>query len=115
MYETQDALADRLITIHMQEQDVDRQAEVLADRTDISEGDAKTIVKAVSRVKEICQEEDKPTPSFRASVMIAEISSKSDISINTKDDDFFFVCQDVLGAYIYGAKGIRAMKKQRNY
>lgn len=105
VYETQDALADRLITIHMQEQNIDKQAEVLADRTDISEGDAKTIVKAVSRVKEICQEEDKPSPSFRASVMIAEISSKSDISINTKDDDFFYVCQDVLGAYIYGAKG----------
>lgn len=95
VFKTQDALLDRLITIHVGYKDVDRETTIIAEKTDVDEGEARLITTLVSNLRDNCQEDT--GPSLRASLMIAKLASEQDISVDGKDPDFQRLCVDILG------------------
>ncbi|MFB5662564.1 gas vesicle protein GvpN [Alteribacillus sp. HJP-4] len=104
VYETQDALVDRIITISMGESDADTQTNVLMERTDISEENASLIVNFIEKIRHVCKEDKKNMPSFRTAVMIAEICKSSGITVDSKDSSFLKVCTDIVGMSVQACK-----------
>ncbi|MFC5712628.1 gas vesicle protein GvpN [Thalassorhabdus alkalitolerans] len=101
VYESQDALLDRLITMELDAgHNSNTELDIVKERTDISDDEAELIVNLVKKIRQRCAEEDEQGPSYRASIMISEIAAKNDISIRSSDEDFVRLCKDVLGAVV---------------
>jgi gas vesicle protein GvpN len=94
VFHTQDALLDRLITIHVDYKEVDREAKIVSQKVDMKEGEAKAITGLVAELRKEC---DKNGPSLRASLMIAKLASEGDIPIDGDNEDFKRLCLDILG------------------
>lgn len=92
-FHTQDALLDRLITINLDYCDKETEAEIIRKKTEISELEAKEVVRLVSNLrsygKRFC-------PSLRASLMIAMIAKEANIPISPGNKDYQTLCLDVL-------------------
>ncbi len=97
VYQTQDALLDRLITISLSQVAEEQETEILLKKTDVTEEEAAAITKLVSGVREKCSKEGKSLgPSLRASLMIAELAADSDIPIDGSHEAFQHLCLDIL-------------------
>ncbi len=94
VFHTQDALLDRLITIHVDYKEVDREAKIVSQKVDIKEEKAKAITALVADLRKACK---KNGPSLRASLMIAKLASEGDIPIDGDNEDFKRLCKDILG------------------
>ncbi|MCM3619544.1 gas vesicle protein GvpN [Sutcliffiella horikoshii] len=94
VFHTQDALLDRLITIHIDYKEVDREARIVSQKVGIKEEEARAITMLVAELRKACQ---KNGPSLRASLMIAKLASEGDIPINGDDEEFKRLCKDILG------------------
>jgi nitric oxide reductase NorQ protein len=92
-FHTQDALLDRLITIHLDSCDRATEIEILKQKTGLNQRDAEEVVRLVSNLRSygngFC-------PSLRASLMIAAIAKKSKIEINPANVNYQRLCMDVL-------------------
>ncbi|WP_423801246.1 gas vesicle protein GvpN [Neobacillus sp. SAB-20_R2A] len=92
-FHTQDALLDRLITINLDYCDKETEAEIIRKKIEISELEAKEVVRLVSNLrsygKRFC-------PSLRASLMIATIAKEANIPISPGNKDYQTLCFDVL-------------------
>ncbi|MBM7652901.1 gas vesicle protein GvpN [Neobacillus cucumis] len=92
-YHTQDALLDRLVTIHVDYCDQETEIEIIRQKTSINLQQAKEIVRLVSTLrhqgKGIC-------PSLRASLMIATVAKKANIPIVPMNKQYQTLCLDVL-------------------
>ncbi|PPA70842.1 gas vesicle protein GvpN [Jeotgalibacillus proteolyticus] len=95
VFQTQDALLDRLITIHVDYKDVDREAAIVSEKLGIAKNEAKAITQLVADLRKECKEDT--GPSLRASLMIAKLAAEADIAIDGKDEDFQKLCTDILG------------------
>jgi gas vesicle protein GvpN len=95
VFQTQDALLDRLITIHVDYKEIDREAKIVSEKVDIEEKEAKAITTLVSELREECQ--NNSGPSLRASLMIARLASDGDIPIDGENEEFQQLCKDILG------------------
>ncbi|OCA82272.1 gas vesicle protein GvpN [Bacillus sp. FJAT-27225] len=98
VYVTQDALLDRLVTIHIDHKDSEREAHILSGKVDISKSEAAAITNLVAELRKQCKEES--GPSLRASLMIATIAKNEGIQIDGKDLEFQKLCIDILGQQI---------------
>jgi len=98
VYKTQDALLDRLITIFVDYKDIEREAEVIANKGNVKKSEAKAITTLVSNLRSQCNENS--GPSLRASLMIANIAAESEIPINGENPEFQRLCIDILGHQI---------------
>ncbi|UZJ79842.1 gas vesicle protein GvpN [Fictibacillus sp. KU28468] len=96
VYETQDALLDRLITIPLDYTDKDTEAAIVSSKTGVDSNQAKAITSFVAALREKCSENSNNGPSLRASIMIAKLANEADIPINGKDEDFQRLCLDIL-------------------
>ena len=94
VFHTQDALLDRLITIHVDYKKVDREAKIVSQKVDMKEEEAKAITSLVAELRKAC---NKNGPSLRASLMIAKLASEGDIPVNGRNEDFKLLCKDILG------------------
>ncbi|PFO08290.1 gas vesicle protein GvpN [Bacillus sp. AFS076308] len=92
-FHTQDALLDRLITIHVDYCDKETEVEIIHQKTGINHKQAGEIVRIVSVLrrygKGLC-------PSLRASLMIASVAKKANIPFNPQDNNYQRLCLDVL-------------------
>lgn len=92
-FHTQDALLDRLITIHLDYCDKKTEIEILKQKTGINAHDAQVVGRIVSNLRAngngFC-------PSLRATLMIATISKKINIAIIPENPSFQALCLDVL-------------------
>ncbi len=92
-FHTQDALMDRFITISLDACDKETEIEILKQKTGLNEQEAEELVRLVTNLrsygKGFC-------PSLRATMMIATISKKLKIEINSKDPNYQALCLDVL-------------------
>ncbi|KKB33357.1 gas vesicle protein GvpN [Bacillus thermotolerans] len=95
VYQTQDALLDRLITIFVDYKSSDQEAEILSEKLDIEKNQAKAITTLVADLRKACKEDS--GPSLRASFMIAKMVSEAGIPVDGTDDDFQRLCIDILG------------------
>nr|WP_207789306.1 gas vesicle protein GvpN [Neobacillus terrae] len=95
VYQTQDALLDRLITIFIDHKDFDREAAIVSEKFDIENSKAKAITKLIAEIRKACKEDK--GPSLRASLMIARIASEGNITVDGSDPGFQRLCVDILG------------------
>ncbi|NEQ47753.1 MAG: gas vesicle protein GvpN [Leptolyngbya sp. SIOISBB] len=91
---TQDALLDRLITIHMPEPDELTQQQILVQKVGIDSADALLVVRLVKAFH--TEIGSQIATSLRPSLMIANICHEHGVPMMTEDADFRDVCSDVL-------------------
>lgn len=97
VFQTPDALLDRLINIPLQHHDKEQEATILLNKTDVSEKEADMITTLVATMREKCANKElNYGPSLRASLMIAELVSDTDISVDGNDEAFQELCIDIL-------------------
>ncbi|MEM9905703.1 MAG: AAA family ATPase [Cyanobacteria bacterium P01_D01_bin.44] len=94
VYTTQDALLDRLITLHLPEPDALTQQQILVQKTGLDAASALLIVQLVRQF--LRQLSPDAASSLRPCLMIAEISQQHEIQVSTADPDFRDVCRDIL-------------------
>ncbi|MCM3690625.1 gas vesicle protein GvpN [Neobacillus niacini] len=92
-FHTQDALLDRLITIHLDSCDRETEIEILNQKTGLKKHEAEEVVRLVTNLRSygngFC-------PSLRATIMIAAVAKKSNIEITPTDIQYQALCMDVL-------------------
>lgn len=92
-FHTQDALLDRLITIHLDTCGRETEIEILKQKTGLNQQEGEEIVRLVTNLRSygngFC-------PSLRASLMIAAVAKKSNIEIIPEDIKYQALCMDVL-------------------
>lgn len=96
VYETQDALLDRLITISLDYKASDQEAAILVRKIGVDEEEARVITTLVANLRKQCKQGNSSGPSLRSSIMIARLALDEDIPIDGNDDDFQILCTDLL-------------------
>ncbi len=94
IHKTQDALLDRLITIHMDHHDRQTEVAITAAKSGISTAEAERIVDLVRHYR--VQNANGHAPSIRAAIMIAQVLVYRGASCVATDTVFQRVCRDVL-------------------
>jgi len=92
----QDALLDRMITIHVDYADRQTETAITRARSGLNEEDAEKVVGLVRELRS--RRPAKARPSLRASVMIARVLAQRGARASHDDPLFMAVCRDVLGA-----------------
>lgn len=91
---TQDALLDRLITLHMPAPDEMTQQQILVQKVGIQPQSASLIVRLVEAFQQ--QSDCNSSASLRPCLMIARICHEHGIAVMVEDPDFRDVCRDIL-------------------
>lgn len=91
---TQDALLDRLITIHMPEPDELTQQQILVQKLDIEPAAALLVVRLVRAFQ--TETHSNGHNSLRPCLMIANVCHEHGIAMMAEDADFRDVCSDIL-------------------
>ncbi|AIF43114.1 gas vesicle protein GvpN [Virgibacillus sp. SK37] len=96
VYQTQDALLDRLITIPVSYDKPEEEAHIVAEKSELDKEEALYISQLVATLREKCSYNDGKGPSLRSSLMLASLASKQDIPIQPEDEGFQQLCLDIL-------------------
>lgn len=94
VHKTQDALMDRLITIHVGHYDRDTETRIVMAKSGIEIADAETIVDLVRELRR--QGVNNSRPTIRAAIAIARILGHLGAHALPGDDAFRWICHDVL-------------------
>ena len=94
VHKTQDALMDRLITIHLGHYDRETEIQIATAKSGITRADAETIVDVVRELRGIGVNNHRPT--IRACIAIARILAHKNGHARMNDPVFQWVCRDVL-------------------
>jgi nitric oxide reductase NorQ protein len=94
VHKTQDALMDRLITIHLEHYDRETEIEITMKKSGILQEDAENIVDIVRELRSFGVNNNRPT--IRACIAIARILAVQGGRARWDDDVFQWVCRDVL-------------------
>lgn len=94
VYETQDALMDRLITIDLPEPDELTQQEILVQKAGLARAKAGIIVNLVKQFRQRTQTDK--SSGLRACLIIAKVCHSQNIPVVPTNDDFRDICKDVL-------------------
>ncbi|SER45094.1 gas vesicle protein GvpN [Gracilibacillus ureilyticus] len=96
VYQTQDALLDRLITLHVGYKDKDQETLIISEKLGLDKKEAEIISELVHDLREEFGDR-KGAPSLRTSLQIARIAKLDDIPIDYSNGDFQQLCADLLG------------------
>ena len=94
VHKTQDALMDRLITIHVSNFDRETEVRVTMAKSGLAREDAEVIVDLVRELRGVGVHNHRPT--IRAPIAIAKILAHRQARASASDPVFQWVCQDVL-------------------
>lgn len=94
VHKTQDALLDRMITIHLSHFDRNSEIQVTMAKSGLSCKDAEVIVDIVRQLRSVGVNNHRPT--IRACIAIARILSHMDARARLSDNRFIRICHDVL-------------------
>ncbi|MBI1897322.1 MAG: gas vesicle protein GvpN [Acidobacteria bacterium] len=94
VHKTQDALIDRMITIHLGHFDRETEIQVTVARSRIARAEAEVIVDIVRKLREVGVNNHRP--SIRACLAIARVLAGRRAHASPDDPVFHWVCQDVL-------------------
>lgn len=94
VHKTQDALVDRMITIDLDYYDEATEIAIIQHRTRLTAEKTAKIVRCVRDFR--ASGAFNSLPTMRASLMIADISSKAKLRISVKDQRFTDLCLDIL-------------------
>ena len=95
IHKSQDALMDRLITIHVDYFDRETEVAITVARSGVSYDDACQVVDLVRRFRE--KRIGRHRPSLRAAIMIARVVARREGLFDPSDIIFQRTCRDVLG------------------
>jgi len=94
VHKAQDALLDRIITIHLDHYDQETEVEIVCARAELSRQDAEVVVDIVRHLRD---ESDGGTrPTIRAAIAIGRIVKCAGARVAIDDSMFRWVCRDVL-------------------
>lgn len=96
VHKTQDALMDRLITIHLGHYDRETEIEITMKKSAIERQDAETIVDIVQELRGFGVNNHRPT--IRACIAIAKVLALQGGHARLDDENFPWICRDVLAA-----------------
>jgi len=105
VHKTQDALMDRLITIHLGVFNRKTEVEIILAKSDLPRADAQKIADIVREIRG--QGEYPYRPSIRASIAIAKVLSFRGGRALKKDPHFLQICLDVLSENIHSYDTVR--------
>ena len=108
IHKSQDALMDRLITIHVDYFDRETEVAITAARSGISDVDAGRVVDLVRHYRQ--QRVDRHRPSLRASIMIARVVVRQGAMFDPTDPVFQRTYRDVLELDRIGAHGAAELR-----
>lgn len=94
VHKTQDALMDRLITIHLEHYDRETEIMIVMKKSGLPREDAELIVGIVRELRNFGVSNHRPT--IRAGIAIGRILSSQDRRARSDDEFFKLVCRDVL-------------------
>ncbi|WP_281974781.1 gas vesicle protein GvpN [Halobacillus litoralis] len=94
VFETQDALLDRMITLPFEGMEEEAEVAVVVERTDIDKANAEKIVRFIRQVNERSNN-NKAKLSLRSSIIIADIANKNNYPVDGEDEDFQNLCMDL--------------------
>lgn len=94
VHKTQDALMDRLITIHLDHYDRETEIEITMAKSGISQKDAEIIVNIVRELRGFGVNNHRPT--IRACIAIAKVLALRGGHARINDPIFGWICRDVL-------------------
>lgn len=94
VHKTQDALMDRLITIHLGHYDRETEIAIAMMKSGIGRRDAETIVDIVQELRDFGVNNHRPT--IRACIAIAKILTLQEGHARLHDENFPWICRDVL-------------------
>jgi nitric oxide reductase NorQ protein len=103
IHKSQDALMDRLITIHVDYFDRETETAIAAARSGVSQEDAGRVVDLVRHFRQ--QRIGRHRPSLRAAIMIARVVVRRGATFDSDDPVFLRTYRDVLGLDRDGANG----------
>ena len=95
VHKTQDALMDRLITIHLGHYDRETEIAITMKKSGIGQKDAELIVDIVQELRNYGVNNHRPT--IRACIAIAKILTLQGGHARINDENFLWICHDVLG------------------
>ncbi len=98
VYNAQDALKDRMITIKLQHYDRETEIAITRTKSGISKEGAERIVDMVRMLRN--ERPNGNTPSVRACIMIGKVLKLSDMKADVKNKSFAKVCLDILDSEI---------------
>jgi gas vesicle protein GvpN len=94
VHKAQDALLDRIITIHLDHYDQETEVEIVCSRAELERHDAEVVVDIIRRLRE---ESDGGTrPTIRAAIAIGRVVKCAGAKVALDDSMFRWVCRDVL-------------------
>lgn len=93
-HRAQDALIDRLITVHVEPPAPVEEAEIVTSRTELEAPVASKLVAVVERLREESGREYRPT--IRATLTLAEVVEEHDDELTYENQLFRGLCRDVL-------------------
>jgi len=96
VHKTQDALADRLITIQLEHYDRETEIQIAVARTGVDRTDAEIIIDLVRKLRSGGVNNSRPT--IRASITIARVLVLRGAHARDDDPVFQWVCRDVLSS-----------------
>ncbi|SDJ97647.1 gas vesicle protein GvpN [Sediminibacillus albus] len=110
IYQPQEALLDRLITIEVNGRAEESEGDIVAKKTNLAQAKTNKVVSLVNRIRRRCEQEKAEGPSLRAMVMIASIAKQQDLAVTAKEEQFESLCVDVLGAQLARCLGYSQVK-----
>lgn len=103
VHRTQDALMDRMITIHLDHPNRDTEVAITVARSGLDGRTAELIVDTVRELREKSKDQQRPT--IRASIAIAKILVWRSLEVDPNNPFFLQVCRDVLNMENAGRRG----------
>jgi gas vesicle protein GvpN len=94
VHKTQDALMDRIITIHVDHYDLETEIEITMAKSGLSRKDSSIIVNIVRELRLVGVNNHRPT--IRAAIAIAKVLRHTGGHAQKDDPTFRWVCRDVL-------------------
>lgn len=94
VHKTQDALMDRMITIHLDHYDMPTEVAITVGRSGLAEEQARRIVSLVREIRRLGVRNYRPT--IRACIMIARLTKVKGAHAAADDPVFSQICKDIL-------------------
>lgn len=94
VHKAQDALLDRMVTIHLDYFDRETEMAITATRTGLGTREAKKLVDLVRALRNLPRGHF--YPSLRAGIVIGKVAKMRSLKLTSKNPDFRAICVDVL-------------------
>jgi gas vesicle protein GvpN len=94
VHRAQDALLDRIITIHLDHYDRETEVEIVSARGGLVRAESEIVVNIIRRLRDECESGARPT--IRAAIAIGRVVTCAGAHVSSDDQMFRWVCRDVL-------------------